>query len=57
MTMRIDYGAAAPDTTQALYAVNKYLDGGHIDQALRRYVELRVSQINGCNYCIWLHAK
>ena len=55
--MRIDYGAASPDTVNALYASNNYLDGGHIDQVLRRYVELRVSQINGCNYCIWLHSK
>ena len=45
--MRIDYGAASPDTVNALYATNNYLDGGHIDQVLRRYVELRVSQING----------
>ncbi|MGB0630791.1 MAG: carboxymuconolactone decarboxylase family protein [Alphaproteobacteria bacterium] len=57
MTMRIDYGAVAPDTVKALYATNRYLDVGHIDPALRRYVELRVSQINGCNYCIWLHGK
>lgn len=57
MTLRIDCGASAPETVKAAYAVNNYLDGGHVDPALRRYLKLRVSQINGCRYCIWLHAK
>ena len=57
MSLRIDYGAASPDLVQAMYATNKALDAGSVDQILRRLIELRVSQINGCNYCIWLHAK
>lgn len=57
MTLRVDYGKAAPDAATAMYATNGYLDGCSIDQGLRRLVELRVSQINGCNYCIWLHAR
>jgi hypothetical protein len=30
-----------------------YFDGCSISQLLRRLVELRVSQINGCSYCIF----
>ena len=57
MTLRMDYGAVAPDAAPAMYATNGYLDDSPLDQGLRRLVELRVSQINGCNYCIWLHAQ
>lgn len=57
MTLRVDYGKAAPDAANAMYATNTYLDDSPIDQGLRRMIELRVSQINGCNYCIWLHAR
>ncbi len=57
MTLRIDYGKIAPDAAKAMYATNAYLDDSLLDQGLRRMIELRVSQINGCNYCIWLHAR
>lgn len=57
MTLRIDYGNVAPDAASAMYATNGYLDDSPLDQRLRRLVELRVSRINGCNYCIWLHAR
>lgn len=57
MTLRVDYGTIAPDAAKAMYATNGYLDNCSIDQGLRRLVELRVSQINGCNYCIWLHSR
>lgn len=57
MSLRIDYGKIAPDAAEAMYATNGYLDDSSIDQGLRRLIELRVSQINGCNYCIWLHSR
>lgn len=57
MSMRLDYRKVAPDALQSLYALNGYLDGARIDQGLRRFVELRVAQINGCRYCIWSHSK
>ena len=42
-----------PGAAQAMYAANSYFDGCSISQLLRRLVELRVSQINGCSYCIF----
>ena len=57
MTLRIDYGKIVPDAAKAMYTTNGYLDDSPLDQGLRRMVELRVSQINGCNYCIWLHSR
>jgi AhpD family alkylhydroperoxidase len=40
-----------------MYAANSYFDGCSIPQLLRRQVELRVSQINGWGYCIWVHSR
>ena len=57
MSLRIDYGKIAPEAAKSMYATNRYLDESSIDQGLRRMIELRVSQINGCNYCIWLHSR
>lgn len=54
---RIDHGKVAPGAIGSMYATNVYLDDCSIGQALRRFVELRVSRINGCTYCIWLHAR
>jgi AhpD family alkylhydroperoxidase len=54
---RIDYGKAAPDALKAMLTTNACLDKSTIPQNLRRLIELRVSQINHCSYCIWLHAK
>ena len=39
------------------FATNTYLDDCSIGQVLRRLVELRVSQMNGCTYCIWPHGR
>jgi len=56
-SIRIAYAKVAPGAAQAMYAANSYFDGCSIPQLLRRLVELRVSQINGCSYCIWLHSR
>lgn len=57
MTLRLDYGNISPGAVKGMYGTNAYLDNAPIDQILRRLVELRVSQINGCHYCIWLHSQ
>lgn len=57
MTLRLDYGEVSPGAVKGMYGTNAYLDEAPVDQVLRRLVELRVSQINGCRYCIWLHAR
>lgn len=57
MTLRLDYGKVSPGAVEGMYGTNAYLDDAPIEQVLRRLVELRVSQINGCHYCIWLHAR
>ena len=56
-TLRIEYGKAAPGAVQGMYAANSYFDACSIAPLLRRQIELRVSQINGCSYCIWAHSR
>ena len=55
--LRIEYAKVAPGAVKGMYAANAYFDSCGIPQTLRRLLELRVSQINGCSYCIWLHSK
>jgi AhpD family alkylhydroperoxidase len=50
-------GGVAPDAVEGMYAANAYFDSCSIPRILRRLAELRVSQMNGCTYCIWLHSR
>jgi len=55
--MRITYAKVAPGAVQGMYAANSYFDSCSVAPLLRRQIELRVSQINGCSYCIWAHSQ
>ena len=54
---RIDYYRAAPEPINKLASVTKYLESSSLDPGLRALVEIRVSQINGCVYCVDLHTQ
>lgn len=54
---RLDYYQIAPEPITKLAAVGQYLDTGSIDPSLRLLIEIRVSQINGCAYCVDLHTR
>ena len=45
-----------PDAMQAMFALHKPLEQ-HLPLALRKIVELRASQINGCSVCVDMHAR
>lgn len=55
--MRIDYAATAPEGYRTLLAMYGYLKKTELAPALLHLVYLRVSQINGCPYCVDLHWK
>ena len=55
--MRLNYAALAPEATKALGGVNAALLRSGLDKRLIDLLFLRVSQINGCSYCIDLHAR
>src|ERR1700722_20232027 len=58
---RLDFDAHAAGFSRALahldHAATKELDRVGLDPSLRELVRVRVSQINGCAYCIDMHTK
>jgi AhpD family alkylhydroperoxidase len=57
MSQRIDYTKVSPGALRAMYGLEKYLAESSIEPSLRELIKLRASQINGCAYCIDMHAK
>jgi AhpD family alkylhydroperoxidase len=57
MSNRIDYMKTAPDAMKGFIAVYGYLAQSGLDKHLVDLVFLRVSQINGCAYCIDMHTQ
>jgi AhpD family alkylhydroperoxidase len=55
--MRIDYAKVAPAGIKALGGVYGYIMQSGLDEVLVDLVYLRVSQINGCAYCLDLHTR
>jgi uncharacterized peroxidase-related enzyme len=54
---RINYYQLAPEAVRKLASINGYLESSSLDPLLRALVEIRVSQINGCVYCVDLHTE
>lgn len=57
MTHRIDYAKASPEGYKAFGGVYVYLQKCGLAHDLIDLVKLRVSQINGCAYCIDMHSR
>jgi len=53
-TERLNIGREAPALSRALVALEREI---RIDPVLRELVKLRASILNGCAYCIDMHAK
>jgi len=54
---RARYGSAAPEAYRALQAMEAYVDGLAFPKKLMELVKIRASQMNGCAYCLDMHAK
>jgi AhpD family alkylhydroperoxidase len=52
----MDYAAASPEGIRALRRVDGYLLQSGLPKSLIELVYLRISQINGCAYCISKHS-
>ena len=57
MAPRIDYMTLAAGGLKALGGVRGYLAQSSLSKRLRDLVDLRVSQLNGCAYCIDMHSR
>jgi AhpD family alkylhydroperoxidase len=57
MTQRMDYNAVTPAGAKALGGVYRHVSQSGLSKTLVDLVYLRVSQINGCAYCIDMHSR
>jgi AhpD family alkylhydroperoxidase len=57
MSTRIDYAKASPEGYKAFGGVYVYVQKCGLPKQLIDLVYLRISQINGCAYCIDLHSR
>ncbi|MDR6935689.1 carboxymuconolactone decarboxylase family protein [Luteibacter sp. 3190] len=57
MSPRINYTQVAPAGAKALGSLYGYITQSDLDPILVDLVYLRVSQINGCAYCLDMHTR
>jgi AhpD family alkylhydroperoxidase len=57
MRHRIDYAQASPEAYKAFVGVHATLQKGSLPKELVDLVYLRVSQVNGCAFCIDMHSR
>lgn len=55
--MRLDYAQQLPEAVQAMLGLEQVVASSTLEPRLRELVNLRASQINGCGYCVDMHAK
>ncbi len=56
MTARLDHFAEAPAPVGVQQALNAAVQRSGLERSLLHLVKLRASQINGCAYCVDMHA-
>ncbi|USV56453.1 carboxymuconolactone decarboxylase family protein [Aeromonas encheleia] len=57
MSDRIQLAQQIPAAIQAMMGLESYLGGTEIPSRLKELIKLRSSMINGCAYCIQMHAE
>ena len=57
MKPRMNFLQAAPETVNALRTFENQVTSSGLEQSLIELVKIRASQINGCAYCINMHAQ
>ncbi len=57
MQPRFNYAKLSSGGYQAMFALEKYLAQCGIEENLLHLIKLRVSQINGCAFCLDMHWK
>ena len=54
---RMNFFAKSGNAMRALNGFNAYISKSTIDPVLQHLIYIRVSQINGCAYCLDMHTK
>lgn len=56
MEQRMNYFAKAPELMKSVLALNEAVETCGLERSLLHLIKLRASQINGCSYCVDMHA-
>lgn len=56
MQQRLDYFSKAPTLMQSVLDLNEAVERSGLEKSLLHLIKLRASQINGCSYCVDMHA-
>ena len=57
MKPRLDFLTTTPNVVKAMYGLHKPLSQSGLEKGLLDLVYFRVSQINGCAFCLDMHSK
>ena len=57
MTQRLDYKNASPKGFAAMLALELHARASGLEHGLLELVKTRVSQLNGCAFCLDMHAR
>lgn len=57
MNARLDFYKANPNAIKAMLALEEYIAKSELEKPLMELVRLRASQLNGCAYCVDMHAN
>ncbi|CAG7644054.1 carboxymuconolactone decarboxylase family protein [Paenibacillus allorhizosphaerae] len=57
MEPRLDYTSTNPEVLQMMLKFEEFTRNSGIDHTLYELIKIRASQINGCAFCIDMHAK
>jgi AhpD family alkylhydroperoxidase len=57
MQSRLSYGKAYPEVFKAMLALSQAVEKTGLPAQLVNLIDFRVSQINGCAYCLDMHSK
>src|SRR6185369_333192 len=57
MKQRLNHMEVAQGALKAMYGLGTYLAKTGLEPSLLHLLEFRVSQINGCAYCLDMHSK
>lgn len=57
MTPRLNPFATSPEGYKAMVNLEAYVKASGLEHSLLELVKMRVSQINGCAFCLDMHAK
>ena len=57
MTQRINYMKQSPDLSRKLVELSQATEKGAIEMSIIDLVSIRISQLNGCAFCLDMHVK